>query len=61
MADEIMRLKKAMGMRTTLTEIGCKTEDEIAELTKKSMSMLMKRNPIELTEKNISDMYKNLM
>lgn len=61
MADEIMRLKKAMGMRTTLTEIGCKTEDEIVELTKNSMSMLMKRNPIELSEKNILDMYKNLM
>lgn len=57
MANEIMDMKKRMKMRTTLTEIGCTTEDEIKELTEKSMSMLMKRNPIELTKADIYNMY----
>lgn len=57
MADEIMNMKKRMGMKTKLSEIGCTTEEQIKELTKKSMSMLMKRNPIELTESDIYSMY----
>lgn len=60
MADEITAMKKRMGMRCTLKEIGCETDDQIEELTKKSMSMLMKRNPITLTEDNIRDMYYEL-
>lgn len=60
MANEIMAMKKRMKMRTTLTEIGCTTEDEIKELTEKSMSMLMKRNPIELTKEDIYNMYMTL-
>lgn len=60
MADEIMAMKKRMGMRTTLAEIGCTTDEQIKELTQKSMSMLMKRNPIELTEKDIYEMYQAL-
>lgn len=35
MADEIMAMKKRMGMKTTLSEIGCTTELQIEELTKK--------------------------
>lgn len=60
MADEIMAMKKRMGMRTTLAEIGCTTDEQIKELTTKSMSMLMKRNPIELTENDIYNMYCKL-
>lgn len=60
MADEIMAMKKRMGMKTKLSEIGCTTDEQIKELTAKSMSMLMKRNPIELTEQNIYDMYMEL-
>lgn len=60
MADEISAMKKRMGMRSRLSEIGCTTDDQIAELTKKSMSMLMKRNPIELTENDICEMYNKL-
>ncbi len=60
MADEITAMKKRMGMKTTLSEIGCVTEEQIEELTEKSMSMLMKRNPIELTKENILEMYKAL-
>lgn len=60
MADEIAAMKRRMGMRTNLSQIGCTTDEQIMELTKKSMSMLMKRNPIELTEENIYNMYINL-
>lgn len=60
MADEIAAMKRRMSMRTNLSQIGCTTDEQIRELTKKSMSMLMKRNPIELTEENIYNMYINL-
>lgn len=60
MADEISAMKKRMGMRSRLSEIGCTSDEQIAELTKKSMSMLMKRNPIELSESNIGEMYNKL-
>lgn len=57
MADEITALKKRMGMRTKLSEIGCITDEQIKELTDKSMSMLMTRNPITLTKDDIFKMY----
>lgn len=60
MADEIASMKRRMGMRTNLSQIGCTTDEQIRELTQKSMSMLMKRNPIELTEENIYNMYIKL-
>lgn len=60
MADEITAMKQRMGMKCRLSEIGCTTDEQIRELTEKSMSMLMKRNPIELTEKDIYNMYKSL-
>lgn len=60
MADRISQMKANMGMRSRLSEIGCTTDEQITELTQKSMSMLMKRNPIELTEKDIYDMYISL-
>lgn len=60
MADEITAMKKRMGMRCTLSEIGCTSDEQIRELTEKSMSMLMTRNPIALTEENIYEMYLKL-
>ncbi len=60
MADEITAMKKRMGMKTTLSQIGCTTDEQIKELTQKSMSMLMTRNPVPLTEQNILDMYNSL-
>ena len=60
MAYEITAMKKRMGMRCTLSEIGCETDEQIDELTKKSMSMLMTRNPITLTQKDIKEMYIKL-
>ena len=60
MADEIAAMKKRMGMKARLSEIGCVTDEQIDELTEKSMSMLMTRNPIALTEKDIKEMYLTL-
>lgn len=60
MADEITAMKKRMGMRSRLSEIGCVTDEQINELTDKSMSMLMKRNPVELTKEDILQMYNEL-
>lgn len=61
MADRISQMKKQMGMKTRLSEIGCTTDEQIKELTEKSMSMLMERNPIPLTKDDIFEMYKALM
>lgn len=60
MANEISAMKKRMGMRSRLSEIGCTSDDQIAELTEKSMSMLMERNPISLSKQNILEMYRAL-
>ncbi len=60
MADEISAMKKRMGMKTRLSEIGCTGDGQISELARQSMSMLMTRNPIPLTEKDIYNMYKSL-
>lgn len=60
MADEIEKMKKRMGMKTRLFEIGCTTDKQIEELAEKSMSMLMERNPIPLTKENILEMYNTL-
>ncbi len=60
MAEEISAMKERMGMKSRLSQIGCKTEEQISELTEKSMSMLMERNPVVLTKENIYEMYKNL-
>lgn len=61
MADRISQMKKEMGMRTRLSELGCTTDEQIEELTEKSMSMLMERNPIPLTKENILEMYRSLI
>lgn len=60
MADEISAMKKRMGMKSRLSEIGCTEETQIRDLTEKSMSMLMTRNPIPLTEEDIYIMYTAL-
>lgn len=60
MADEIAALKKRLGARTTLSELDCTTDEQIKELTQKSMSALMKNNPIELTYDDIYEMYNKL-
>lgn len=60
MANEISAMKKRMRMRSRLSEIGCTSDEQIAELAEKSMSMLMERNPIALSKQNILEMYRAL-
>ncbi len=60
MADEVTSMKKRMGMKTRLCEIGCTTDSQILQLTKQSMSLLMTRNPVSLTERDIYNMYCSL-
>lgn len=60
MADEITAMKKRMKMVCSLSQIGCTTDEQLEELTEKSMSMLMTRNPITLTKENIREMYEKL-
>lgn len=60
MADRVTELKAKMGMRQTLSEIGCTTSGEIEALTSASMSMLMERNPVPLKREDILEMYYNL-
>ena len=61
MADAIMALKKRLGMRTTLTEIGCTTDEEIQEISKVSYAAaLIKNNPVELTYDDVYTMFKAL-
>ncbi len=58
MADEIMAMKKRMGMRTTLSEIGCTTDEEIREIAKVSASAaLIKNFPLDLTEEDVYNMF----
>ena len=60
MADRISEMKRNMKMRTRLFEIGCTTDEQIKELTEKSMSLLMTRNPIPLSKDDIYTMYNAL-
>lgn len=60
MACEIYAMKKRMKMKTALSEVGCTTDAQIRELAKASMSMLVKRNPVELNESDIYNMYLSI-
>ena len=61
MANAVYELKRRLKMRTRLCEIGCSgSEEELRRLTEASMSMLMTRNPVPLTEKDIFEMYSSL-
>lgn len=60
MADEISAMKERMGMRTRLSQIGCTSDEQIERLSRESMSMLMTRNPIPLTQEDIYEMYNKL-
>lgn len=61
MANAVYELKRRLKMRTRLCEIGCSgSDEELRRLTEASMSMLMTRNPVPLTEKDIFEMYSSL-
>ena len=60
MADRISQMKKNMKMRTKLSEIGCTSDEQIRELSEKSMSMLMERNPIPISFDDVLNMFFEL-
>ncbi|MBE6835785.1 MAG: iron-containing alcohol dehydrogenase [Ruminococcaceae bacterium] len=58
-ADRILEMKKAFGMRCTLSEIGVKDE-EIRALSEKSMHPNMLNNPVKMTVESVEEMYRSL-
>jgi alcohol dehydrogenase len=58
-ADKILEMKKAFGMRCTLSEIGVK-DDDIRVLSEKSMHPNMLNNPVEMTVDSVERMYRTL-
>lgn len=60
LADRIDELKKEMGMRMTLKEVGVETEAELAALVKHSFAPNMNNNPVEMTEETLKKMYVQL-
>ena len=58
-ADRILEMKKAFGMRCTLSEIGVKDED-IRALSEKSMHPNMLNNPVKMTVDSVEKMYRAL-
>ena len=60
MADRISQMKKNMKMRTKLSEIGCTSDEQIRELSEKSMSMLMERNPVPISFDDVLNMFFEL-
>ena len=59
MADKIYEMKKAFGMRCTLSEIGVREED-IRVLSEKSMHPNMLNNPVKMTVDSVEEMYRSL-
>ena len=58
-AEKILEMKKAFGMRCTLSEIGVKDEG-IRALSEKSMHPNMLNNPVEMTVESVERMYRFL-
>ncbi len=60
LADHILQLKRNLGMRTTITEIGIK-ETEIEELVKLCKHNNLKLNPVPITDELLTEMFKSLV
>lgn len=58
-AEKIAEMKRAFGMRSTLTKIGVKDE-EIRALSEKSMHPNMLNNPVSMTVDSVERMYRTL-
>jgi phosphonate metabolism-associated iron-containing alcohol dehydrogenase len=59
LADGISELKKKVGLRSTLKEIGV-SDDKIAELAQLSMHPNMLNNPVHMTVEMVQEMYERL-
>ena len=60
MADELLRLKKVTGMKTTLREVGCITDEQVETLANNSTHPNLKNNPVDMDHAALVKMYKAL-
>ncbi|MEH6949313.1 iron-containing alcohol dehydrogenase family protein [Bacillus sp. JJ634] len=60
LADRIDEMKKEMGLRTTLEEVGVKTEDDLDHLVANSFAPNMMNNPVTITKESLKALYSGL-
>ncbi|USK71204.1 iron-containing alcohol dehydrogenase family protein [Peribacillus asahii] len=60
LADRIDEMKKEMGLRTTLEEVGVKTEDDLDHLVANSFAPNMMNNPVTITKESLKALYSQL-
>ncbi|MFB5282507.1 iron-containing alcohol dehydrogenase family protein [Peribacillus sp. Hz7] len=60
LADRIDEMKKEMGLRTTLEEVGVKTEDDLDHLVTNSFAPNMMNNPVTITKESLKALYSGL-
>ncbi|AZV41766.1 alcohol dehydrogenase [Peribacillus asahii] len=60
LADRIDEMKKEMGLRTTLEEVGVKTEDDLDHLVANSFAPNMMNNPVMITKESLKALYSGL-
>ncbi|MFX3616498.1 MAG: iron-containing alcohol dehydrogenase family protein [Sporolactobacillus sp.] len=60
LADRIDFMKQEMGMRTSLEEVGVKSDADLEKLVANSFAPNMKNNPVEMTENSLKAMYQTL-
>jgi alcohol dehydrogenase len=60
LADRIDQMKKEMGMRTTLEEVGIRSDEQLDRLVAKSFAPNMDNNPIKITRESLKTLYQDL-
>lgn len=60
LADEIDRMKKAMGLRMTMADVGVTSEALLDELVANSFAPNMQNNPVAITPENLKELYRSL-
>jgi len=60
LADRIDEMKREMGLRTTLEEVGVKTEDDLNHLVANSFAPNMTNNPVTITKESLKTLYSGL-
>lgn len=61
LADEIDRLKQAMGLRVTLQEVGVHSEQLLDDLVANSFAPNMQNNPVTITSASLKELYRQLV
>ena len=59
MADEILKLKEDLHLRTDLKEFNL-TDEQVEELVQTSHHPNMLNNPVEITDEILRDMYQSM-